>query len=176
MKRLLGIDTGTKKSGFVIFDSVKIYEKGILPNEELIKLIPILEWDICLVEFFNLYMVDLSANNPTKSGNKIMGTRFGLENLNTILWIGRIFQESYATDKPVHLLRRDTIKIHFFGHTRIPSAQADSGIRKALIERYGSKGTKKDKGVLHGCVSHIWSALSLCVYWLECENPKIVKI
>ena len=82
--KVLSIDTGSKKSGWSIFDGQTLYEKGITPNNELIELIGMFYFDVAIIEHFNIYMVDLSANNPTKSGKKIIGTRFGLENLNTL--------------------------------------------------------------------------------------------
>ena len=71
--KVLSIDTGSKKSGWSIFDGQTLYEKGITPNNELIELIGMFYFDVAIIEHFNIYMVDLSANNPTKSGKKIIG-------------------------------------------------------------------------------------------------------
>ena len=46
----------------------------------------------------------------------------------------------------------------------------DSNIRQAMINKYGSPGTKKAPGVLYGVKRDMWQALGLAHAWIEIRH------
>ena len=153
---ILSIDSGTKQSGFVVYDTEKqeILDKGILLNEELVEKV----WtynkgeqypSVLVYEGMHLYH---SVSQDT---------------LETLMWIGEFRFAFRMCDykEPCIEIKRSTIRKHF-------EVKNDSGIRVALIDRFGGSrsvavGTKKQKGKLYGVKSHIWSALAVAIYYAE---------
>jgi len=90
------------------------------------------------------------------------GVPVGWETLDTARWVGR-FQQA-ATPADVTLLKRSDILRHF---GIAPKANADSGIRACLMDRFGGAASVRKGGPLYGIVTHRWAALSVAVCYQE---------
>jgi hypothetical protein len=141
---ILAIDPGPTQSTYVLWDGVKILEKGIEENDQLAHMIGLAHRaDVHLV----IEMI----------GHYGSGMPAGKEVFETCIWIGR-FIECWPGQKH-ELLLRATIKTHLCGSARAK----DQNVRQALIDRFGVTGTKKAPGVLYGVSSHMWAALAVAV-------------
>lgn len=153
--RLLAIDPGTTKSGYVILeDGVLAKCRHDIPNWHLRELC--LTWEHrSVIEKVECY-----------------GSVIGESTLETVYWSG-IFDESMNKSSPYMTDRigRKEIKLHLTGR---PQAK-DKDIRQAIIDRYpetgGGKtpqiGLKASPGPLFGVSSHSWAALALALTWME---------
>jgi hypothetical protein len=132
---ILSIDPGTIQSAYVIWDNKKknIKEKGIVSNEDMLKLIENNEDTEIVIEMVACY-----------------GMPVGKTTFETVLWIGRFVQLA----KKSTLVYRKDIKMYFCNTTRAK----DSNVRQVLIDRFGETGTKKTPGKLYG-VSKIFGVL-----------------
>jgi len=162
-KRLLCIDPGPARSGFVVYD-----EKGMrvvqfehdIKNGTLLALIKRFEnVDILVLEMVGCY-----------------GMPVGRDIFDTVRWIG-IFQHAFGMGRTVLHMRRD-VKLALCNN---PNAN-DSNIRTSVLGRFpqvgGGKtpaiGTKKQPGPLFGIKSHSMSAIALAITWrnnFESESP-----
>jgi Holliday junction resolvasome RuvABC endonuclease subunit len=157
MSKILGIDPGELKSGFVVYDSEqrKIYERGIIDNHNLIASIQYekLHFDEVAIEMFDSF-----------------GMPVGAEVFKTIFWIGRFYQAAQEKVKMATLIHRKSIKMAL---CNTPRAK-DSNIRQVLIDRFGKPGSKKNGENPHyqdltypKISSHIWKALAVFVVYTE---------
>lgn len=136
---LLAIDPGTLESGFVVFDGERVHRSGVLPNEEMLRLLPSSQSDALAIEMVASY-----------------GMAVGREVFDTCVWIGR-FQQAWREPGKVRLVFRREVKSHLCGSMKAK----DGNIRQALIDAYGVVGTKKAPGPLYGVKSHAWAALGV---------------
>ena len=91
-----------------------------------------------------------------------MGMAVGHEVFDTCRWTGRFQQAVYQRGiYPAHmqLVRRNAVKLALCGTPRAK----DPNIRQAIIDRFGTVGTKKNPGPLYGISSHKWSALAVAI-------------
>ncbi len=141
---IIGIDPGPRETAFVIWDckQEKIWELGIIPNEDYILNIRLMKGDY-------IHVIEMVA---------CFGMPVGKEVFETCLFIGRILE---ASKIPCELVYRREIKLHFCGSMRAK----DGNVRQALIDRFGEPGTKKNMGKLYGVRKDEWSALAIAVYW-----------
>ena len=150
--RILSIDPGTTKSAYVLWDfqKEKLLQCGIEENKKMLTVLEKIQKKYCQVEF-KIEMV----------GHYGTGMPAGKSIFETCIWIG-IFIASWGCAKTFmdHLVLRKTIVSHICGSSRAK----DSNVRQALIDRFGSPGTKKKPGKLYGVKKDIWSALALAVY------------
>lgn len=158
MKRILAIDPGPVKSGYVLFNGQKVIGSGIAINEEIFDLMHELDlMDDCAIEMIASY-----------------GMAVGKEVFETCIWIGRFIQfhhQEYGLS-PKLVYRKD-VKMHLCGTMKAK----DSNVRQALIDRFeptgGGKtpqiGTKAQPGPLYGVSSHAWPALAVAVTALHKE-------
>lgn len=184
---ILGVDPGTFKSGFVIYDAAKRRVKmaDTWDNSDVL--------GICTR--FPCY---LDTNEETVNIDAIAiemvqhyGKNFpaGASLFETCVWIGRFIQQ-WNKDrlglKPPYLIYRRDQKLHL---CETPRA-GDAEIRRALADRYGgdrksTHGTKKKPGPLFGVKSHCWNALAVAVcakeifidnneHWLESPYNKML--
>ena len=154
---VLAIDPGTTQSAIVLFENYTLHTKEIVPNEEALQYLRALR-EHCSTAPLAIEMV------------ASYGMPVGREVFETCVWIGR-FMEAYGSGEFVY---RKDVKLHLCQSLRAK----DANIRQALLDKFpatgGGKtpqvGTKNEPGPLYGCKSHIWSALAVAVYWVECAN------
>jgi len=152
ISRILAIDPGTVKSGFMLFTD-KLEHNDVLSNEELLELVKkdTLVPDMVVCEGFRSY-----------------GNAVGESTFETAYYIGRLWQTCLNMSIPWKLVFRPDIKLHFC-HT---SHAKDTNIRRALLDLFPATGggatpqvgTKKEPGPLYGVSSHSWSALAIALF------------
>ncbi len=143
---ILGIDPGSRESGFIYWDTKKqkLIGKGICENNQLKEQISEHQYDVLAIENIRGY-----------------GIVAGDDTFDTCLWIGR-----FDSDQRAILISRKEIKRHLCGTT----TTNDKYIRQALIDRLGEVGTKSKPGPLFGVSGHIWSALAVAITAQETED------
>lgn len=136
---ILGIDPGSKESGYVYWDTVSqlITGYGILDNPKMLLEVEDFKYDILAIEVIRGY-----------------GIVAGDDTFDTCIWIGRFDSGSMA-----RLIPRKKIKQHLCGNT----TTNDKYVRQALIDRIGPQGTRKNPGPTYGISGHMWSALAVAV-------------
>lgn len=161
--KLLAIDPGTDKSGWVVIDENKnVLHHGIWTNQELLN-------------FFDTYVEYRLFDHDSMAIEMIAsyGMPVGREVFETCVWIGRFIQaqEHLPTPDDVKLIYRKDVKMHLCGTPRAK----DPNVRQALIDLYpatgGGKvpqiGTKSQPGPLYGMSSHVWPALGVALTALK---------
>ena len=149
--RILGIDPGTKKSGWAVWDTTKqlIVDMGIDKNSCVI-----------LTIYNNRHCVDQVVIEEIRS----YGKRVGNETFETCWWSGRFYEAADTLyDGHTTMLPRLDAKIYLLGNAKATDADVSSRIR----QMYGEKGTKKNPGVFFGVKSHIWNALAVIFAWMR---------
>jgi hypothetical protein len=138
---VVGVDPGTDKSAFAIFDG-KIVQHGIWDNEHLLGH-PLWSRQHIFCEMIASY-----------------GMAVGASVFQTCVFIGRCVQVAKSSGGEVKLVFRKDIKLHLCNSPRAK----DGNVRQALIDRLGPQGTKKSPGPTYGVKSHEWAALAVAVY------------
>lgn len=144
--RVLGIDPGQEKSAYLLWNSSEneVLAMDIVDNEYLLSpVICTLEYDICGIETVVSY-----------------GMPVGKTTFETCFWLGEFRRRLKDINKPYYLVEKPSIRLHFCNSRRAK----DSNINQSLIDRFGSKGTRKNPGILYRVKTHIWSALAIAVY------------
>jgi Holliday junction resolvasome RuvABC endonuclease subunit len=148
---VLAIDPGTVSSGYVIVDSdtFKILDSGKVCNGQMLTFVYDKDYDECVIEMMQYYGKFMNA---------------GQETFETCVWIGRFTEAARGvTSGKVMFLYRTTIKTHITGL----ASSKDAQVRQCLIDRFGGKGTKKDKGFFFGINADMFSAFALAVTHIE---------
>ena len=149
---ILSIDPGTTQSAFVIWNNGLINEKGIVENSILLHMIE-------SMSVMNVVLIEMVAS---------YGMPVGATIFETCVWIGRFMQKTLDRGFEVELIFRKDVKMH---HCHTNRAK-DSNIRAALIDKYGSPGTKKyptpiyNDGIIK-MKKDIWSAFAILAFWIE---------
>jgi hypothetical protein len=141
MTRILAIDPGTHESGYVVYEDGRVVTSGVMPNDDLLKIVKDDNSDALAIEKIVSY-----------------GSAVGQETFDTCVWIGR-FMEAWGVPGDVMLIPRRKVKAHVCG----PGKWGDPDVRTKLIQRLGPQGTKKAPGPTYGVKSHAWSALGVAV-------------
>lgn len=163
--RILAIDPGTEKSGWIVFDTdnYSVEEMGITDNFELLDTIETLNSDLVAFEMIASY-----------------GMPIGKTTIETIFWIGRLYQKCESLGIPTErLYKKIDINPTICGSNKAK----DSNIRRALLDMFpangGGKtpqvGTKSKPGVLYGVKEHIWAALAIAMTY-SIKNKKIKRV
>lgn len=139
---VVGVDPGTNKSAFAIFDGREVLSFGIYENEHLL-LHGLWGRKHVFCEMIASY-----------------GMAVGASVFSTCIWIGRFLQNASAQGGNVSLVFRRDVKLWHCNSTRAK----DGNVRQALIDRLGPQGTKKAPGPTYGVKSHEWAALAVAVY------------
>lgn len=157
--RVVGIDPGTEKSGWVWIDGTEVLEHGYCTNETLRKM---------LIDGYyggSEVAIEMVAS---------YGMPVGRETFETVFWIGRLVEAHSASGgQAIRLYRKQSngdipsICEHV---CKSPKA-GDSNVRQALIDMYeptgGGKipqvGTRREQGPLYGISGHCWQALAVAV-------------
>ena len=140
----IAIDPGNTDSAFILFSDKTIIDKGKVENTFLKKIIWDHSPDFAVIEMIASY-----------------GMAVGKSVFETCLFIGQL-QQLIGMDKHQLVYRKD-IKMHLCGSMRAK----DANIRQALIDRYGSPGTKKEQGGTYGISKDVWSALAVMTYYID---------
>ena len=156
-KLILGVDPGTTKTAYAVYDSdtKKILEFGRIANAEFLDKVG-------------------SRHFPTQYGcghmaiemMASMGMAVGQSTFETAVWIGR-FVQAWLHVSPMHsyeFVYRADEKLHLCGNPRAK----DPNIRQAIMDRYGSTrelaiGKKQSPGPLFGISDDVWSALAIAI-------------
>lgn len=151
--KILGIDPGTEKTGWVIYDTENhsIIDKGIDLNETVLRTIISKEADTVAIEMIASY-----------------GMPVGKETFETVYWIGRFTEVAIGLDRSVYRYYKKT---DINPSICFNSKANDSTIRRALLDMFpktggGSEpsiGTKKQQGPLYGFNSHMYPALAVAL-------------
>lgn len=156
--KIIAIDPGTLKSGFVFYDTEtsKVLRHGHIENGKLLEALKGAEADAIAVERFESF-----------------GRNFGESCILTIFAIG---QFDIAWPGPRFYVKRSEIKRWLTGNRR----HGDKQVKAALVERWGGKdkavGSKKSGhcGPLYGLkTSHCWAALAVAVYFQDNIEPNM---
>lgn len=139
--RLLAIDPGPEKSGYVVWESDRVAACGHLPNDILRGYIDD-QWDAVAIEMIASY-----------------GMAVGAAVFNTCVEVGRFLERAKANKIDCRLVFRKDVKMFV---CRSMKAK-DGNIRQSLIDHIGPVGTKGNQGPLYGVKSHAWAALAIAV-------------
>lgn len=152
--RILSIDPGCSESGYVLYDTETkhIDEHAKVKNDVMLDLSTNLLHDVMLIEMIASY-----------------GMAVGKEVFETCVWIGRFYQTSQErlSRLPLLIYRKD-IKMHHCGSMRAK----DSNIIQALKDKYGDKGTMKNKGFFYGFSKDVWQAFALASFYAETKGKQ----
>jgi hypothetical protein len=164
MTTVIAIDPGNLESAFVVVDSadprellfdsskLKIFDKGKLPNEEMMARLLRIKKDIS----HGVLAIEMV---------QAMGMAVGKEVFETVFWTGR-FVQAWCPRKWTRVFRSEE-KMHLCGNMRAK----DKNIRQALLDKFGPPGTKRQPGWTYGISKDIWSALAVAVVYLETKVP-----
>ncbi len=144
MTRICGIDPGPREFAWVIWDGTRVIECGDAPNYHA-----------------HSFAAATSGSRVAVEWIESFGMAVGREVFETVFSIGRM-----ATLANVRLVPRRDVKLHICGSPRAK----DANIRQALIDRFGTVGTKKAPGPLWGISKHRWSALAVAVTAFDLEH------
>ena len=155
MKIYIGIDPGSIKSAYVVWDGKRIIEKDILYNPDLMRVIRNVRSPVD-------FAIEMVAS---------YGMPVGKDVFETVFWIGRFCQEWGEGAKRVY---RKDIKVHLCNSIKAK----DSNIITALVDRFDpdrefgkyGKGTKKKPGPFFGFSKDVWQAFAVAVYCVDIES------
>lgn len=140
---ILGLDPGTRDSGWVLWTGDRVAYSGVQRNEDV------------------LAMVAGWKDRETRLATEVfqaMGMAVGAEVFETCIWIGR-FVQAWHTPAEVMRIKRTEVKVHLCGSVRAK----DPNVRQALLDTIGEPGSKQRPGPTYGVKSHAWSALAVAV-------------
>jgi hypothetical protein len=141
--RIIGIDPGTEKSAYVIWDGTAVHGNGIVPNEQIVEIL------------------ETAKDSPTVAVEHMEchGMAVGKETFETAYWIGEFRLACKYMGHPWVIVMRSQEKMHL---CQSPRAK-DGNVRQALIDKIGPVGVKASQGPLYGISSHCWQALAVAV-------------
>lgn len=146
---LLAVDTGTRESAYVSVDSdtYRIIKAQKLPNEKILDIVRKEYYDDCVVEMFSNY-----------------GGGSGKDVFKSIIIVGRVLEAQWWRVKENgNVIPRIEVKKHIVGSVNAN----DSAVIRALKDRFGEKGTKKNPGWFYGVKMDCWQAYALAVTYLD---------
>lgn len=155
---IIAIDPGNRQSAYCVIDcnTLRPLEFGKVDNEELrSKLVFANEqgWQWAAIEMVASY-----------------GMAVGREVFDTVLWIGRFYEElSIQMAQKPRLLCRIEEKRHICHNSRAN----DAAIRRALIDRFADhdlkngRGTKKNPDFFYGFKADVWAAYAVGLTAIE---------
>lgn len=144
---IFSIDPGNERSAYSLLDSnLKPVKFGILPNEELLKVIE--------------YVATIKGVHFCCEMVASYGMSVGKTVFDTCVWIGRFSQliSELTGSTPTYIYRMDE-KMALCHDSRAK----DGNIRQALIDRFGPVGTKNNKGWFYGVSKDVWAAIAVGV-------------
>lgn len=152
---ILGIDPGTTKSAWVLWDDVK--EEIVLRN---------IDENVFLAQRFSEIQDEIHGAQVAMEMVASYGMPVGKEVFETCVWIG-IFLSALGIEEPhTTFVYRKEVKLNLCG----TAMAKDANIRQALIDRFGEPGTKKNPGKLYGISKDLWSALAVAVTFSDLKK------
>jgi hypothetical protein len=150
---VLAIDPGSEKSGVVLWAPGCVALAEVMANRDALKLIGGINANVLAIENVGHYGTGMPAGKTV---------------FETCIWIGRFIQcwSTSRDEKSVRLVLRPTVKTHLCGSVKAK----DANVRRAVIDRLGPPGTKKNPGITHGVTSHSMQALALALYVSDMER------
>lgn len=147
---IFAIDPGNEQSAYVLVaDDYTPVLFGKIPNAELIE--KLYNSDGYETE----YVIEMVAS---------YGMAVGKEVFDTCVWIGKFSEAiTMGLHKPYTLMYRKEVKMNLCGQTKAK----DSNIIQALKDRFGDKGTAKNKGFFYGFSKDVWQAYALACTYLD---------
>ena len=152
---ICAIDPGSSKSALVVWNGKKLFKTVILENEKFLKW---LELNHTKLDFV---AVEMLANQGRSN--------VGKETFDTCRVVGQIEYLCKVYNLRCQLFYRSQVKLHHLGKV----IGNDSDILKALVKKYGEKGTKKNPGLFYGVTSHCWQALAIAT--MITEKPGLLE-
>jgi hypothetical protein len=147
--KILAIDPGNEQSAYVVWDGERLRGFDLIPNELLrVRVQDHLrsQTDLCVLEMIGHYGKGMPAGKTV---------------FDTCVWIGR-FGERYGWDRTEVVLRA-TVKAHLCGSSKAK----DGNVIRALKDRFGEPGKKKQPGLTYGLKADIWQAFAVAVTWMD---------
>jgi len=158
--RILGIDPGTTETGWCVYDSntEQVLDREKEDNKLFVTRIP----DIVCFHKIDVIAYEMVA---------CYGMAVGKSVFETVLWMGRFLQSADGLGCKIERLYRKDVKINLCNSMKAK----DSNVRQAILDRFpasgGGKvpqvGTKSEPGPLFGVSNDIWSALALCLTYVD---------
>lgn len=145
VEMIIAIDPGPLVQSFVIFDGKRVVSSGNVSVKELCIILQENPGLLAACEYIDC-----------------MGMAVGSETFATVFNIGRL----YSAATIMRLIPRRDVKLHLCGNNRAK----DSNVRRALLDKVGPTGTKKQPGPCYGVSEHLWSALAVAVTAMDCEQ------
>ena len=136
---VLALDPGPIQSGVARFDGERVLFAGVLPNEDVLKIVADDRSDLLAIEKF-----------------MASGQSLGNESLETVRWEER-FRLSSGDPDMVRMVPRLSVK-KVLG---LSQRDGDKQVNARLAELIGPKGTKAAPGPCFGVSSHSWAALGV---------------
>jgi len=160
---ILAIDPGNEESAYAVLDqNLKPVMFAKKKNSEVLN-------DCNDIVAFNAVPITIVIEMVASYGMPV-----GREVFETCVWIGRFAQslENMKThftseDQKAKFIYRKEEKTDLCGSMKAK----DSNIRQALIDRFGTVGTKKSPGWFYGVSKDVWSAIAVGVTY----HDKIMK-
>lgn len=152
MTRILGIDPGTTVSAWVMLDDGLPVAHYKLENDLIVDGLG--QWwepgnfPVVVIEEVRSY-----------------GMPVGREVLDTVRWTGRFQEAALRRGLRVEWLGRKDVVLSLCGSPR----GNDATVRRALLDRFGPKGTKAAPGALYGFSGDEWAALAVAVAWHDAQ-------
>lgn len=156
---ILAIDPGNKESAYCIWDGERIATYGKVTNEYLKEEV-LGEFSIMIFPDDKV-VIEMIAS---------YGMPVGKEVFETVLFIGRLLEWCEINKLDCELVYRKDVKIHFCNSMKAK----DSNIRQALVDRFGGKGTKKNKGLTYGISKDVWQAFAIAVFYYDTHVKEVV--
>lgn len=147
-KPIIAIDPGSAQSAYVIWDGKTILHSAKVANAELLQ---------------SLLNITEPAGDLYVEMVACYGMAVGAEVFETCVWIGRFIQAWEGSSARIF---RKEIKLHHCGQTRAK----DSNIIRALKDKYGEKGTKKNPGITFPLKADVWQAFALATFIWETQK------
>ena len=129
----------------VVSPSTVLYSqfgKEVLPN------------DVLLAMLYNFVEANMVVEQIKSYGMSVSDSIF-----DTVFWSGRFCEACKSWTR----IPRMEVKLHICRDSRAK----DGNIRQALIDRFGSPGTKKEPGLTYGLKKDLWQAFALAVTWWD---------
>lgn len=152
--RVLAIDPGTAESAWVLLEDGLPVSKGTEANEGVLGRVlplhaPFMDApDVVVIEEVRSY-----------------GMPVGREVLETVKWTGRFQEAALRRGLRVEWLGRKDVVLSLCGSPR----GNDATVRRALLDRFGGKGTKSAPGALYGFSGDEWQALAVACAWHDMQ-------
>lgn len=148
-KHILSIDPGDIHSAYAVLDgALRPVGFGKIDNNEL---------NNKLCDIVNQYKIKRVAIEHISN----MGARVGKTIFTTCIWVGR-FTETLSRHVDIIEIKEIYRYQEKSNLCHNPKAK-DKDISKALRDRFGEKGTQKNKGWFYGVSKDVWAAIAVGV-------------